>query len=118
MQSAAHRGFTVVTVVTLFFTPVLKGHHWIEMLTGKSVESHVEQCESHHCPAQQHIVQKVVLPAQPSDDGSDQHGSPQDPPHQDDQDDQGENLSHHPVQPQHPAPKPPAPKPPVPPKHH
>jgi hypothetical protein len=32
MQSAATRGFTFVTVVTLIFTPVWKGHHWIDFL--------------------------------------------------------------------------------------
>ena len=35
MQSAATRGFTVVTVVTLIFTPVWKGKHWVDVLTGK-----------------------------------------------------------------------------------
>jgi hypothetical protein len=67
MQSAAHRGFTVVTVMTLVFTPVWQGHHWVEKLTGKYEETHIEQCQANDpCPAQKHITQKVVLtPQQP-----------------------------------------------------
>jgi len=63
VHSAAHRSVTVVTVVTLIFTPLLKGHHWMNLLTGRTTETHVVQCQpSEPCPAQKHIVQKIVLP--------------------------------------------------------
>ncbi len=66
MQSAGHRGFTVVTVMTLIFTPMLKGHHWVDVLTGKTTERTIVECQpSEPCPAQKHITQKVVLPPQP-----------------------------------------------------
>ena len=63
MQSAATRGFTVVTVVTLFFTPVWKKNHWVEILTGKKKETTVVKCQPNApCPAHKHITKKVVLP--------------------------------------------------------
>ena len=63
MQSAATRGFTVVTIVTLIFTPVWKGKHWVEVLTGKKTETTVVKCApGDPCPAQKHIKQKIVLP--------------------------------------------------------
>jgi hypothetical protein len=63
MQSAATRGFTVVTVVTLIFAPVWKGHHWIDVLTGKNTETTIVKCQPNaHCPARKHITQRVVQP--------------------------------------------------------
>jgi hypothetical protein len=63
MQSAATRGFTVVTVVTLIFTPVWKGKHWIDVLTGRKTETTIVKCQSSDpCPAHKHITQKIVLP--------------------------------------------------------
>ena len=63
MQSAATRGFTVVTVVTLIFAPLWKGNHWINVLTGKTTETKVVKCQATDpCPARKHITQKVVLP--------------------------------------------------------
>lgn len=54
---------TVVTVVTLIFTPMLKGHHWKNVLTGKTTETHTVQCASHHpCPKYKRIVRKIILP--------------------------------------------------------
>jgi hypothetical protein len=54
---------TVVTVLTLIFTPMLRGHHWVDVLTGKTTETHTVKCQpSAPCPAQQHITQKIVLP--------------------------------------------------------
>jgi hypothetical protein len=65
VHSVAHRSVTVVTVLTLMFTPVLRGHHWIEVLTGKKVESHEVQCKpGERCPVRSYEVHKVVLPAQ------------------------------------------------------
>jgi hypothetical protein len=64
MQSAATRGFTVVTVVTLLFTPLWRGHHhWVDVLTGKTTETTVVTCQPNEpCPAQKHSTNKVVLP--------------------------------------------------------
>jgi hypothetical protein len=63
MQSAAARGFTVVTIMTLVFTPVWKGGHWVEILTGKTKETTVVKCQANDpCPAQKHITRNVVLP--------------------------------------------------------
>jgi hypothetical protein len=63
MQSAATRGFTVVTVVTLIFAPVWKGNHWVSVLTGKKTETTVVKCQPNDpCPARKHVTQKVVLP--------------------------------------------------------
>ena len=45
MHSAAHRSVTVVTLMTLIFTPMLKGHHWVNVLTGKTTETTIEQCK-------------------------------------------------------------------------
>ena len=62
MQSAATRGFTVVTVVTLIFTPVWKGKHWVNVLTGKKTETTVVKCEPNEpCPTQKHLTRHVVL---------------------------------------------------------
>jgi len=63
MQSAATRGFTVVTVVTLIFTPVWKGKHWVDVLTGKKTETTIVKCQPNDpCPRHKHITQKIVLP--------------------------------------------------------
>jgi hypothetical protein len=63
LSSASHRTVTVVTVITLIFTPMLKGHHWKNVLTGKTTETHTVQCASHHaCPKHKRIVRKIVLP--------------------------------------------------------
>ena len=64
LHSAAHRSVTVVTVMTLIFTPMLKnGHHWVNVLTGRTVETTVVRCEpGDPCPARKHIVRKIVLP--------------------------------------------------------
>jgi hypothetical protein len=65
MQSAATRGFTVVTVVTLVFTPVWKGKHWVDVLTGRKTETTIVKCQPNDpCPARKHITQKIVLPHQ------------------------------------------------------
>jgi hypothetical protein len=62
MQSAATRGFTVVTVVTLIFAPVWKGNHWVNLLAGKKTETTVVKCQPNDpCPAKKHITQKVAL---------------------------------------------------------
>jgi hypothetical protein len=63
MHSAAHRSVTVVTLMTLIFTPMLKGHHWVNVLTGKTTETKIEQCKpGDPCPARKHITQRIVQP--------------------------------------------------------
>jgi uncharacterized protein (DUF362 family) len=63
VHSAHHRSVTVVTIVTLIFTPVLKHHKWVEMLTGVKTDTQIVKCQPNDpCPAQKTIVQKVVLP--------------------------------------------------------
>jgi hypothetical protein len=63
MHSAAHRSVTVVTLMTLIFTPMLKGHHWVNVLTGKTTETTIEQCKpGDPCPARKHITQRIVQP--------------------------------------------------------
>ena len=53
--------FTVVTLVTLVFTPLWKGNHWGDLLTGKTTETTVVKCQPNEpCPAQKHITKKVV----------------------------------------------------------
>jgi len=63
MQSAATRGFTVVTLVTMVFTPLWKGNRWVDVLIGKRTETTVVKCQPNEpCPAQKHITKKVILP--------------------------------------------------------
>jgi hypothetical protein len=66
VHSAAQRSFTVVTLMTMIFTPMLRGNHWVNVLTGKSTETTVVQCQpSDPCPMQKHVTQKIVLAQQP-----------------------------------------------------
>ena len=46
MHSAAHRSVTVVTLMTLIFTPMLKGHDWVNVLTGKTTETTIVRCKT------------------------------------------------------------------------
>ena len=66
MHSAHTRGVTIVTILTLIFTPMLKHHHWFNFLTGTTVETKVVKCEkSKPCPFADFVVKKIVLPKQP-----------------------------------------------------
>ncbi|MGI9112956.1 MAG: hypothetical protein ACR2GT_12310 [Gaiellaceae bacterium] len=66
MHSAHHRSVTVVTVLTLIFTPMLRHHHWFNFLTGKTIETKIVKCErSQPCPARKLVINKIVLPRQP-----------------------------------------------------
>jgi hypothetical protein len=52
MHSAAHRGVTVVTVVTLLYASVLKHHHWVRILIGhKQTTVRVACSPGKPCPA-------------------------------------------------------------------
>lgn len=69
MNSGGHRGFTVVTIITLIFSPVFAHHHWLYRLTSWKSESHVEQCVPRRpCPAYRLIV-NVVKPELPRNGG-------------------------------------------------
>jgi hypothetical protein len=47
----------------MIFMPMLKGHHWVDVLTGKTETTTIVDCSSADpCPDQQHVVQRVVLP--------------------------------------------------------
>jgi hypothetical protein len=49
--------------MTLIFTPMLRGHHWVNVLTGKTTETTIVECQTGDpCPARKHIVKKIVLP--------------------------------------------------------
>jgi hypothetical protein len=49
--------------VTLIFTPVWKGKHWVDVLTGKKTETTIVKCQPNDpCPRHKHITQKIVLP--------------------------------------------------------
>ena len=75
MNSGGHRGFTVVTIVTLVFAPIFSHHHWMWRLVGKTKETHVEQCVvSQPCPRRTRIVNIVTLPTPPAPPADQKHG--------------------------------------------
>ena len=66
MNSGGHRGFTVVTIITLIFAPIFIHHEWAWRLVGQTKVSHVEQCAPKQpCPAQKVIVNIVRQPIPP-----------------------------------------------------
>jgi hypothetical protein len=78
MNSGGHRGFTVVTLVTIILTPILVHGHWRYDKTVKR-ESHVEQCVANHPCPKKVVIRTVVKPPLPPDptrkhkDKGDQH---------------------------------------------
>jgi hypothetical protein len=57
MNSGGHRGFTVVTIVTLMFAPIFSHHHWMWKLVGKTEQTQIVQCAPHApCPNKKRIV--------------------------------------------------------------
>jgi hypothetical protein len=62
MHSIAHRSVTIVTILTLIFTPlVLRGGHVIQVLTGHKVEQQQVQCKpGDPCPLVKVEVHKIV----------------------------------------------------------
>jgi hypothetical protein len=61
VNSASLRSFTVVTVMTLILMPVFRGHHWLNVLIGKKVETQIVQCQpGDPCPARKHITQTTI----------------------------------------------------------
>jgi len=71
MNSGSHRGFTVVTIITLVFAPVFEHHHWLDRLVSQTSETSVVACAAQKpCPAHQTIV-NVVRPPLPADPAKD-----------------------------------------------
>jgi hypothetical protein len=63
MHSAAHRGVTVVTVVTLLYASVLKHHHWVRVLVGRKQTTVRVVCKpAQPCPAQLRRVKTAAAP--------------------------------------------------------
>ena len=78
MHSVATRGVTVVTIMTLIFTPVWKGNRWVSMLTGKNFETKIEACQpGDPCPTHKHITERIELPA-PDQPPVEENGGQQD----------------------------------------
>jgi hypothetical protein len=66
MNSGSHRGFTVVTIITLIFAPIFVHHHWAYSLVSWTSQSHTEQCVVHQpCPPFRVIVNEVKPPLPP-----------------------------------------------------
>jgi len=81
MNSGSHRGFTVVTVVTMIFAPFFVNHHWAYSLVSVNTETHTEQCATvKHCPAFKTVVVKVKppLPPKPPKQKGDDESEPSD----------------------------------------
>ena len=67
MNSGSSRGFTVVTIITLIFSPIFVHHHWLYDLVSRTSETHTEACViDRPCPAHVTVVQ-VVKPDLPTD---------------------------------------------------
>jgi hypothetical protein len=63
MGSAAARGVTIVTIVTLIFTPVWKNGRWHLQPVGKQSDTSTVECGTHgSCPPWKTVVRKVVRP--------------------------------------------------------
>jgi hypothetical protein len=66
MNSGGHRGFTVVTIVTLVFAPIFSHHHWMWKLVGKTEQTQIVQCAPKTpCPKRKHVV-TITTVGQPS----------------------------------------------------
>jgi len=42
MNSGSHRGFTIVTIITLLFAPIFVHHHWAYRLVSWTSDTHTE----------------------------------------------------------------------------
>lgn len=71
MGSAAARGVTIVTIVTLIFTPVWKNGRWHLQPVGKQSDTSTVDCQIHApCPPWKTVVRKVVRPPLISPEGA------------------------------------------------
>jgi hypothetical protein len=67
MNSGGHRGFTVVTVVTLIFAPIFSHHDWMWKLMGTTEQTQIVQCAPKDpCPKKKQIVNIVTVGDAPS----------------------------------------------------
>ena len=67
MNSGGTRGFTVVTILTLVFAPILQNHHWTWRLDQVKSDTHTEACVVQQpCPTNK-IVVNIVKPPLPAD---------------------------------------------------
>jgi hypothetical protein len=81
MNSGSHRGFTVVTIMTLVFAPVFSHHNWLYKLVSKTSETNRVACVAHEsCPHKTEIMNVVTLEA------------PEDPPPSGGDDDKGDKT--------------------------
>jgi hypothetical protein len=63
MNSGSHRGFTVVTIITLIFGPIFLHHQWVYRLTSFTSETKSVQCVVNQpCPERRLIVNVVFQP--------------------------------------------------------
>ena len=73
MNSGGHRGFTVVTIITLVFVPFLTHHDWVWRLVGQTKQTQIEQCAANQpCPAHRVVVTVERQPI-PSGGGGGKH---------------------------------------------
>src|SRR5258708_4039604 len=72
-----HRGFTVVTIITLVFVPFLTHHDWVWRLVGQTKQTQIEQCVANQpCPAHRVVV---TVERQPIPSGGRGGGEPRPP---------------------------------------
>ena len=63
MSSGGHRGFTVVTIITLIFAPFFTHHEWVYKLVGETHKTQIVQCAPKQpCPATRTVVNIVREP--------------------------------------------------------
>jgi hypothetical protein len=67
VHSGGHRGFTVVTIITLVFAPIFAHNHWMWKLVGKTKDVQIVQCiATQPCPSHTRTVNVVTLPGAPT----------------------------------------------------
>jgi hypothetical protein len=77
MNSGSYRGFTVVTIITLIFSPIFLHHQWFYRLTSTTTETKTVACVVNQpCPDRQLIVNVVFQPI-PRKAGNHEDGSTQ-----------------------------------------
>ncbi len=75
MNSGGHRGFTVVTIITLIFAPFFVHHEWVYRLVGQTTSTKIEQCAPKApCPEHTVVVNVVRQPIPPGGGGGGDEG--------------------------------------------
>jgi hypothetical protein len=63
MNSGSHRGFTVVTIITLIFGPIFLHHNWVYRLKSITSETQTVACAVEKpCPESKLIVNVIFEP--------------------------------------------------------